>query len=110
MATLPKQILSLIVRSPGLTDREITNALRGVGAPQQPINQAARSLESQGILVRLRRDDGSIGNYVTEKKMPMAPCPDLSSNNSIRVGPRQLFDIVEERPINATFFGLELHF
>jgi len=73
VTTLPKQILSLIGKSPGLTDREITNALRGVGAPQQPINQAARSLESQGILVRLKRDDGLIGNYVTEKKVPMVP-------------------------------------
>jgi len=81
MTTLTKQILSLIVKSPGLTDREITNTLRGVGAPQQPINQAARSLESQGILVRLKREDGLIGNYVTEHKVPMVPRPSPSRNN-----------------------------
>ncbi|MFH1624906.1 MAG: MarR family transcriptional regulator [Pseudomonadota bacterium] len=80
MTILHKQILSLIVKSPGLTDREITNALRGVSAPQQPINQAARSLESQGVLVRLKRDDGLIGNYVTEKKAPMVPVLSPSSN------------------------------
>jgi hypothetical protein len=86
MTTLPKQILSLVVKSPGLTDREITNALRGVCAPQQPVNQAARSLESQGILVRLRRDDGLIGNYVTEKEVPMVLRPDSSSVNHDAAG------------------------
>jgi hypothetical protein len=81
MTTLPKQILSLIVKHPGLTDREITNALRGVGALQQPINQAARSLESQGVLLRLKRDDGLIGNYMTEQKVLMVPRPGPSRNS-----------------------------
>ena len=64
MPSLTEQILSLIVDKPGLTDREITNQLRGLSAPQQSINQAARWLKSRGRLIRRNRpEDGLIGNY-----------------------------------------------
>lgn len=32
---LEPRILALVAATPGLTDREITNRLRGAGAPQQ---------------------------------------------------------------------------
>ena len=64
MPTLAEKILSLIADRPGLTDREITKQLRGRSAPQQPVNQAARLLESRGRLIRRKRpEDGLIGNY-----------------------------------------------
>lgn len=66
MSSLPEQILELVGKLPGLTDREITNNLRGSSAPQQPINIAARGLASRGQLVRKRRDDGLIGNYLSD--------------------------------------------
>ena len=69
MATLPEQILRLIAKNSGLTDREITNVLRGSGALQQPINQAAHNLEKKGLLVRRKRSDGLIGNYPTGVKV-----------------------------------------
>ena len=77
MATLPEQILELIQKMPGLTDREITNNLRGRSAPQQPINIAARGLEGRGRLVRKKRQDGLIGHFLPEagKTAPM-PKPD----------------------------------
>ena len=64
MPSLPEEILSFIADSPGLTDREITDELRGPAEPQQPVNQAARRLESKGRLIRRERpEDGLIGNY-----------------------------------------------
>ncbi|MBN1142626.1 MAG: MarR family transcriptional regulator [Deltaproteobacteria bacterium] len=66
MSNLSGSILDLIRKSPGLTDREITDRLRGTTAPQQPINQAARHLEGKGLLHRRRRQDQVIGNYPAE--------------------------------------------
>ena len=71
--TLTEQILELIRMEPGLTDREITNALRGASNPQQPINQAARRLESNGFLVRRKRSDGLIGNFPPGVEPPAKP-------------------------------------
>jgi len=63
MANLPDEIIQAVRKSPGLTDRELTDVLRGRAAAQQPINQAARLLEGKGILLRKRRPDNLIGNY-----------------------------------------------
>lgn len=63
MPSLSEEILEAVSKFPGMTDREITNQLRGRSAPQQPINQAARALEAKGYLVRKKRPDGLIGNY-----------------------------------------------
>ena len=35
MPTLPEQVVELLGRSPGLSDREITNSLRSLSDPQQ---------------------------------------------------------------------------
>lgn len=65
MATLTDELLDFVAKHPGKTDREATNAVRGRKAPQRPVNQAARLLESKGLLVRRKRpEDGLIGNYV----------------------------------------------
>lgn len=68
MATLPDQIVKLLKNSPGLTDREITNRLRSSSDAQQPVNSAARRLAQNEILLRKRRHDGLIGNYLTGKE------------------------------------------
>jgi hypothetical protein len=70
MSMLQTQILELVALMPGLTDREITNRLRGTSEHQQPINQTARLLESKGLLIRRKRDDGLIGNYSSGKVVP----------------------------------------
>lgn len=67
MGNLSDSILELIRKSPGLTDREITDKLRGAAAPQQPINQEARRLERKCLLHRYRRHDQLIGNYPAER-------------------------------------------
>ena len=66
MTTLKEQVSDLLTRSPGLTDREITNNLRGTSARQQPINAACHELARGGTVERRERDDGLIGNYPTE--------------------------------------------
>jgi hypothetical protein len=71
MPTLAEQIISLIFKQPGMTDREITNELRGASAPQQPINQTARNLEAMEKLVRQKRPDGKIGNYPAGPEIPI---------------------------------------
>jgi hypothetical protein len=78
---LPQRILALLSTSPGLTDREMTNALRGHNAPQQPINQAARALEVRKRIVRRRRPDGLIGNFLVEGSADFAMLPARTPNN-----------------------------
>lgn len=70
MATLPEQIIELIGKSPGMTDREITSALRNSSAPQQPVNIAARGLAEKGVVIRKKRHDGLIGNYLSGQPLP----------------------------------------
>ncbi|EPR29725.1 MULTISPECIES: hypothetical protein [Geobacillus] len=64
MKTLKERIIQLLQEHSGLTDREITNRILGEKKPQQPVNQACRSLEAQGVLKRVKRQDGLIGNYL----------------------------------------------
>ena len=61
--TLKQRILEVISQQPGLTDREITEIVKGRGEQQQAVNQACRQLEMGHVLVRRRRNDGLIGNY-----------------------------------------------
>lgn len=67
MSGLRESIKRLLEKKPGLSDREITDEIRGRRAPQQNVNQACRSLESQGVISREKREDGIIGNYLTGK-------------------------------------------
>jgi len=64
MAILKERIIELLRENDSLSDREITDILAGKGAAQQPINQACRGLESQGIIVR-SKIDGRIKNFLT---------------------------------------------
>lgn len=81
MPTLPQHIIELLGKSPGMTDREITSALRGISAPQQPINIAARGLAEKGIVVRRKRHDGLIGNFLPQHPIPDAPPVVLPTSN-----------------------------
>lgn len=68
--SLFQEIADLLARSPGLTDREITNLLRGRDAPQQPVNTQCRLLATQGRLERRRRSDGLLGNWLAPISQP----------------------------------------
>jgi len=67
MSNLAEQIIKLLEHNPGLTDREITDSLRGHSDSQQPINQRCHALKDRGVLLRRTRPDGLIGNYLTSQ-------------------------------------------
>ena len=87
MATLPQEIVELLGKSPGMTDREITSALRSNSAPQQPINIAARGLAEKGVVIRKKRHDGLIGNYLSGQPVPVSNPP---SSTKRQYGENQL--------------------
>ena len=66
MATLKDRILDLLREMHGLTDREITDRLVRPNAGQQAVNQATRSLSASGKLIRRKRHDSKLGNYLGE--------------------------------------------
>ena len=66
MATLKDRIVGLLRETPGLTDREITDRLMGPNVGQQAVNQAARALVASGKLIRRERNNGKLGNYMSE--------------------------------------------
>jgi hypothetical protein len=65
MAALKNQIVELLRSFPGLTDRDVTDRIFGSAEGQQAVNQAARQLASAGRIVRRRREDGKIGNFLS---------------------------------------------
>lgn len=95
MATLRQDIIDLLETRAGLTDREITNALRGSAAPQQPVNQQARALAEQGLLRRQRRADGLIGNFLATADIPPPNRGDKAATSSAGDGLSE--DEVKER-------------
>jgi len=84
MTSLPEELLEFVAKKPGLTDREVTNELRGHKAAQQPINQAARSLGSKGMLIRRERpEDGLIGNYPGNAPAPSRKDAFVAKNHDV---------------------------
>ena len=91
MASLPQRILSLVSETPGLSDRQIANHLQGASAAQQPVNIAARGLAKKGRIIRRRREDGLIGNYLSG--MAAAPVQEVRKNSATASGE----DLSEDR-------------
>lgn len=88
MVTQKARIISLLTERPGLTDREITHDLQGIGAPQQAVNQACRQLERDGLLRRDPEKHGAgrtlirnrLGDETASTGVPTAaPIPTLSA-------------------------------
>ncbi|MFJ7729643.1 hypothetical protein ACIQXV_26525 [Neobacillus sp. NPDC097160] len=69
MPTLKEKIIELLKVDDGFTDREITDKIMGHGKPQQNVNIACRDIESRGMIQRVKRTDGKIGNYLTDSKI-----------------------------------------
>ena len=63
MESLSDRILALVLKTPGLSDREITDILVAKGAPQQHVNQVCNRLHARRLLSRRARPDGKTGNY-----------------------------------------------
>jgi hypothetical protein len=56
----------LLEYNPGLSDKEIAHIVKAHSESPQYINQKCRFLESEGIVKREKREDGLIGNWLTE--------------------------------------------
>lgn len=75
------KIISLLNQKPGLTDREITDVLKGSEAHPSQINSEARLLMQKGFLTRAKRHDGKLGNFLTGTDLPIVyPSSELSSS------------------------------
>lgn len=61
------EILDLVRNRPGISDRQITDHILGLGKPQQPVNGLCRNLAKNGALIRRARPDGIIGNYASKE-------------------------------------------
>ncbi len=85
MGELEKNIVRLLERDPGLSDRELTNVIRGEGASPQYVNQNCRQLETQGILFRKKREDGLIGNWlnISRKASNLVDRTEIEKSNGI---------------------------
>lgn len=67
--TLAERIVELLKQNPGLSDRQITDKLFGVGKPQQPVNIACRDLEKKGVLIRRKVNGSPTENYLTGQEL-----------------------------------------
>ncbi len=64
MVEIENNIIRLLEHNPGLSDRELANAIKGHGKSSQYINQKCRALVSRKILSRKKRRDGLLGNWL----------------------------------------------
>lgn len=96
------KLFAEIQRSPGLSDRELTDILCGTEHSSQ-VNQEARLLEGAKRIVRRRHVDGVIGNYpecaVVEVAEPVKP-------EIVRTAERRSEDELKEK---KTAKNLRLH-
>jgi hypothetical protein len=76
-----EHILAILNETPGLSDRELTDRIKGSAAHPSQINQGCRLLESTGKLTRQPRLDGRIGNYPAG----VMPTPVVGASN-LRTG------------------------
>jgi hypothetical protein len=65
---LADRIAEILVKTPGLTDRQLSEVLYGTRDQCTTINGECRYMKQQGKLDRKKRDDGLIGNYLACRK------------------------------------------
>lgn len=68
MTSLRGQIITLLEKQPGLTDREIFEQLRAFVPSELPVAHASRQLEQEGLIKRIKRLGRPSGNYLAYDK------------------------------------------
>lgn len=63
MKSVAERILMAVAKQPGVTTADLSVATHGV-RKQQLVNEECRLLERAGQLVRRKRPDGIIGNFL----------------------------------------------
>jgi hypothetical protein len=64
----PEDVLALIARQPGISDREIAGRLLGEAATSGAVNPLCRELASAGLVKRKLRADALLGNWLAERQ------------------------------------------
>jgi hypothetical protein len=64
MSSMEQNIIRSLIQNPGLSDREVAQAISGRSESARYINQKCRALAARKILSRQKRQDGLIGNWL----------------------------------------------
>ena len=83
MTNFADKIIEIVGKAPGITDRVLTDMLKGRSSHPSQVNQEARLLERRGILKRARRQDGRIGNYMCDSDIPVTAPVSISVRNEL---------------------------
>ena len=102
--SLKGQILELLEENPGLTDREITDHLRGSSKRPQPINNTCCKLRDAGIIRRTKKQPGKhIRNYITHNssqstdgRIQSLPSINIHSKSKVDLSEDQIKEVLEE--------------
>ncbi len=96
MSETEKDIIRFLRSNPGLSDRELAEGIKGRGRTAHYINQQCRMLASKKVLVREKREDGLIGNRLTERYLLSNPVDvDLSSPASNEISEKRMKQVLE---------------
>lgn len=80
-----EKVITLIKQRPGLTDRELTDILKGKSTHQSQVYQQTTLLARKGILERVKRPDGKTGNYVSGAELPViALVPKTAARSNVK--------------------------
>jgi hypothetical protein len=85
MTNLELDILNMLRQIPGLSDRELSVALKGDDKSTPYINQICRRLQNVNMLYREKRQDSLIGNFVSDSIDSASPgvLAVLQKNNAV---------------------------
>jgi hypothetical protein len=77
---LRERILETLATTTGLTDSDLAALLMAPGAGIQRINSECRRLAASGALIRSRRPDGRLGNFVSSAPADPTDCLTLATD------------------------------
>lgn len=67
MSDLERNIIRILEKNPGFSDLELTAVVAGSGEPTKYVNQNCRTLVTKGVIIRKKREDGLIGNWLKDE-------------------------------------------
>ncbi len=80
-----EKVITLIKQRPGLTDRELTDILKRKSTHQSQVYQQTTLLARKGILERIKRPDGKMGNYASGAELPViAVAPKTTARSNVK--------------------------
>jgi hypothetical protein len=96
MEKLEEAIIVTLEQHPGLSDRELTDALLGFNKSTQPVNQGCRALEMQGEIIRKPREDGLVGSWLSTRCLARVPQSDFKGEGAGGLSDKRMKQILEK--------------